>query len=126
VIPKVNGIAFTPSSVVGGKSVVATLHLTTAAPAGGLVVTLSTSSSVLKAPAERYGSSRGDYGQCYADHHGCDYVDHGQSLCDDECQRDLDLDQFGRRGGIATSIGNKATVEKPEGCGRLHRGFVGL
>jgi hypothetical protein len=49
--PALSALAVSPSSVVGGNGSTGTVTLTSAAPSGGLVVTLSSSSAVATAPA---------------------------------------------------------------------------
>jgi hypothetical protein len=49
--PQLNGLSLSPASVVGGNSSQATVTLSAAAPAGGAVVSLSSSSGVATVPA---------------------------------------------------------------------------
>jgi hypothetical protein len=48
--PKLKALVLSPTSVIGGKSVLARLTLTSAAPVGGLTITVSSSSSGVTAP----------------------------------------------------------------------------
>ena len=48
--PKLKALVLSPTSVIGGKSVLARLTLTSAAPVGGLTITVSASSSGVTAP----------------------------------------------------------------------------